>query len=50
MGGFHEGSMGTAIHNASFRPFTSPVPFLLMRQAVVDDWKFFLDNEDWLTA
>ncbi len=48
MGGFHEGSVGTAIYNASFRPFTSPVPFLLMRQAVVDDWKFFLDNDDWL--
>jgi hypothetical protein len=24
------------------------VPFLLVRQAVVSDWKFFLDNEDWL--
>ena len=48
MGGFHEGNDGTAIYNASFRPFTSPVPFLLMRQAVVSDWKFFLDDEDWL--
>jgi Domain of unknown function (DUF6875) len=48
MGGFHEGSKGTAIYNASFRPFTSPVPFLLVRLAVVGDWKFFLDNEDWL--
>jgi hypothetical protein len=48
MGGFHEGNQGTAIYNASFRPFTSPVPFLLVRQAVVSDWKFFLDNEDWL--
>ncbi len=48
MGGFHEGHEGTAIYNASFRPFTSPVPFLLVRQAVVSDWKFFLDNEDWL--
>ena len=49
MGGFYEGNEGTAIYNASFRPFTSPVPFLLMRQAVVSDWKFFLDNEDWLS-
>ena len=49
MGGFHEGNAGTAIYNASFRPFTSPVPFLLMRRAVVSDWKFFLDNEDWLS-
>jgi hypothetical protein len=45
MGGFHQGNNGTALYNASFRPFTSPVPFLLMRQAVVSDWKFFLDNE-----
>ena len=48
MGGFYEGNEGTAIYNASFRPFTSPVPFLLMRLAVIGDWKFFLDNEDWL--
>jgi hypothetical protein len=48
MGGFHERNEGTAIYNASFRPFTSPVPFLLVRQAVVSDWKFFLDNEEWL--
>ena len=44
MGGFHEGNEGTTIYNTGFRPFTSPVPFLLMRQAVVSDWKFFLDN------
>jgi hypothetical protein len=48
MGGFYEGNEGTAIYNASFRPFTSPVPFLLVRQAVVSDWKFFLDDEEWL--
>jgi hypothetical protein len=48
MGSFYEDNEGTAIYNASFRPFTSPVPFLLVRQAVVSDWKFFLDNEDWL--
>ena len=45
MGGFYEGNEGTAIYNSNFRPFTSPVPFLLIRQAVVSDWKFFLDNE-----
>ena len=45
MGGFHEGNEGTAIYNRAFRPFTSPVPFLLIRQAVVSDWKFFLENE-----
>ena len=48
MGPFYEGNEGTAIYNPSFRPFTSPVPFLLMRHAVISDWKFFLDNEDWL--
>ena len=48
MGGFYEGNEGTAIYNASFHPFRSPVPFLLVRQAVVSDWKFFLDNEDQL--
>jgi hypothetical protein len=48
MGGFHEGNEGTAIYNSLFRPFTSPVPFLLVRQAVISDWKFFLDNDDWL--
>ena len=48
MGGFSEASEGTAIYNASFRPFTSPVPFLLVRQTVVSDWKFFLDDEEWL--
>lgn len=47
MGPFFEGNDGTAIYNPSFRPFTSPVPFLLMRRAVVSDWKFFLNNETW---
>jgi hypothetical protein len=46
MGGFFEGNQGAAIYNATFRPFTSPVPFLLVRQAVTSDWKFFLDNEE----
>jgi len=48
MGGFYESNAGSAIYNPSFRPFTAPVPFLLMRHAVIDDWKFFLDNEEWL--
>jgi hypothetical protein len=48
-GPFYEGNEGTAIYNASFRPFTSPVPFLFARLGVVSDWKFFLDNEDLLT-
>ena len=48
MGGFYESNETTAIYNRSFRPFTPPVPFLLMRHAVISDWKFFLDNDDWL--
>jgi hypothetical protein len=48
MGPFFEGNDATAIYNPNFRPFTSPVPLLLMRRAVISDWKFFLNNEDWL--
>jgi hypothetical protein len=48
-GAFHEGHEGTAIYNSSFRPFRSPVPFLFVRHGVISDWKFFLDNEDWLS-
>jgi hypothetical protein len=48
LGGFYESNEGSAIYNPGLRPFTAPVPFLLMRQAVISDWKFFLDNEDWL--
>ena len=48
-GPFYEGNAGTAIYNASFRPFQPPVPFLFVRQGVISDWKFFLDNQDWLT-
>ena len=48
LGGFHELNLGSAIYNARFHPFTSPVPFLLIRQAVIFDWKFFLDDDDWL--
>ena len=48
-GPFYEGHEGTAIYNASFRPFQSPVPFLFVRYGVISDWKFFLDNPDWLS-
>ena len=48
LGGFYERNDGSAIYNPSLRPFTAPVPFLLMRHAVISDWKFFLDKEDWL--
>ena len=47
-GPFYEGNAGTAIYNANFRPFQSPVPLLFVRQGVISDWKFFLDNQDWL--
>jgi hypothetical protein len=48
MGPFYEGNDGTALYNPSFRPFTSPAPLLLIRRAVISDWKFFLNNEEWL--
>ena len=47
-GPYYDGNEGTAIYNPSFRPFQSPVPFLFVRHGVVSDWKFFLDDEDWL--
>ena len=47
-GPFYKGNTGTAIYNESFRPFQSPAPFLFVRQGVISDWKFFLDNQDWL--
>jgi hypothetical protein len=47
-GPFDEGNGGTAIYNSSFHPFQSPVPFLFVREGVIGDWKFFLDQEDWL--
>ena len=48
LGGFYESNEVTAIYNPSFRPFTPPIPFLLVRQTVISDWKFFLESEDWL--
>jgi hypothetical protein len=47
-GPFYEGNEGTAIYNASFRPFQSPVPFVFVRHGVTSDWKFFLEDEEWL--
>jgi len=48
LGAFYEGNEGSSIYNMGFRPFQSPVPFFLIRQAVISDWKFFLDNKEWL--
>jgi hypothetical protein len=47
-GPYYEGNEGTAIYNSRFRPFQSPVPFLFVRPGVITDWKFFLDNDEWL--
>jgi hypothetical protein len=47
-GPYYEGNEGTAIHNSSFRPFQSPVPFLFVRPGVISDWEFFVDDEEWL--
>jgi hypothetical protein len=48
-GRFYEGNSGTAIYNSIFRPFQPPVPFVFVRYGVVSDWKFFLDDGDWLS-
>jgi hypothetical protein len=47
-GPYYEGHKGTALYNSSFRPFQSPVPFLFVRHGVTGDWKFFLDDDEWL--
>jgi hypothetical protein len=47
-GPYYEGNKGTAVYNSSSRPFQSPVPFLFVRHGVISDWKFFLDDEEWL--
>ena len=47
-GPYYEGNATTAIYNPNFRPFESPVPFLFVRHGVISDWKFFLDDADWL--
>jgi hypothetical protein len=47
-GPYYEGNKATAIYNSSFRPFESPVPFLFVRHGVTSDWKFFLDDDEWL--
>jgi hypothetical protein len=47
-GPYYEGNKGTAVYNSSFRPFQSPVPFLFVRHGVTGDWKFFLDDDEWL--
>ena len=47
-GPYYEGNDATAIYNSGFRPFESPVPFMFVRHGVVSDWKFFLDDDEWL--
>src|SRR6185503_8985255 len=47
-GPYYDGNQATAIYNSSLRPFQSPVPFLFVRHGVTSDWKFFLDDEEWL--
>ena len=48
-GPYYQGNEATALYNASFRPFESPMPFLFVRHGVISDWKFFVDSEEWLT-
>ena len=48
-GPYYQGHAGTALYNSSFRPFQSPVPFVFVRHGVTGDWKFFLDDDEWLS-
>src|ERR1044072_4260997 len=48
-GPYYEGNKATAIYNSGFQPFQSPVPFMFVRHGVTSDWKFFLDDDQWLT-
>jgi hypothetical protein len=48
-GPYYEGNEATAIYNSGFRPFQSPVPFLFVRHGVTSDWKFFLEDDEWLS-
>jgi hypothetical protein len=48
-GPYYERNRATAIYNSGFRPFQSPMPFLFVRHGVTSDWKFFLDDEEWLS-
>jgi hypothetical protein len=48
IGEFHQKSEVSSVYNQNFQPFRSPVPFMLLRLAAESDWKFFLDDEDWL--
>ncbi len=47
-GPYYQGNNGTAVYNSWFLLFELPVPFLFVRYGVVSDWKFFLDNDEWL--
>jgi hypothetical protein len=47
-GPYYEGNAAPAIYNPGFRPFESPAPFMFVRHGVLADWKFFLDDDNWL--
>ncbi len=47
-GPYYDGHQGTAIYNPEFHPFQSPVPVMFVRHGVVDDWKFFIDDDQLL--
>jgi hypothetical protein len=46
-GPYYPGNETPAVHNQSFRPFDSPVPFMFVRHGVTGDWEFFLDDDEW---
>ena len=50
LGSFYKDNPGPAIYNPTFHPFTPPVPCLLVRGAVISDWKFFVNDDAWLAV
>jgi hypothetical protein len=44
-GPYFDGNEAPAVYNHDFRPFEAPVPFIFVRHTVVDDWKFFIDDD-----
>ena len=49
-GPYYDGNEVPAVHNPSFRPFESPVPFVFVRSPVRGDWEFLIDSDDLMRA
>lgn len=50
LGEFFPQSPSTALHNAEFRPFRSPLPMLTIRHMIGVDWLFLSAKAEWTRA